>query len=796
MMAVLVSDFRYALRQLRKDAGFTSVAVLILALGIGANTAAFSILDPLLIQKLPVRNPDELVWVNSTGTLGPAEASEEQVFQAYRDKAEVFSSVLAFSSVGPYQLTRNGETIAARGEPVSGNYFTALGLRPYVGRFFSDANDDGRSVVASFEFWRRALHSEPEAIGRVVTLGDRGYTIAGVAPPGFFGVEVGESPELYVRLGGANDSWVKILARLKPGVSILQAQQALDPLLQAMEKTSLIPEVERKEFLARVLITPAARGLSAARTKFSLPSRILTMVVGLLLLIACGNVANLVLARGVPRRREMTIRLALGASRRRVILQLLTESALLAIAGAVAGVVLGQWTSGLVVTSLSTPQLPIVLATGLSVRLLFFTAAVLALTILICGLAPAISATGGELADHLKTQGVGSDGSLRQSRLRQALIVAQVALSLTLLAGAGLLLKSLFNLETFDAGFDRDKVLTVTTDAAGTARAREQVEAMNSRFLERVKQIPGVRSAAYASFTPISGKEVGVNVAVEGYTPRPGETANERFVAVSPGYFETMGIPLLQGRDLREDDRGHAVAIINRTMARRFFGDASPVGRHFRFVEGTRPPLEIIGVVAVSKYKDLREPPTDFFYVQGMRGDLEIRANVPAKTLAGTLPEVLHSIDGNVKITNLRTLRESVDESLHSDRLIATLCGAISILALVLTCAGLYGGLAFEVARRSTEIGIRIAVGAGRRDILRLVVGQGLRLTVLGVFLGIPGALAAGSLLASMLFGVRQTDPLTFCGVCLLFLVASVLACYLPARRALRVAPIVVLRAE
>jgi macrolide transport system ATP-binding/permease protein len=821
-----LQDIHYGLRILRKSPGFTIVAVLTLALGIGANAAIFSILDPLLLQKLPVHNPDELVWVSSTGTLGrPAEGSEIETYYAYRDKALAFASVLAFSGIAPYEVTYDGRKISANGELVSVNYFAALGVRPFAGHLLADSDQHGPpALVVSFAFWKRALNSNPEAIGKVVTFGDQSdashtgsvpqhsFTVVGIAPPEFFGAKVGESPDFYAPLNATDlptqdywqTQWVTILARLKPGISLAQAQTSLNPLLHEVEKTSTLPQIERDEDFANVLLAFASRGLSDARAKFSLPARILMTVVGLLLLIACGNVTNLLLARGMARKREFTVRLALGAGRWRVIRQLLTESTLLALAGAVAGLAVGYWTSRLLLVSLSTRQLPVVLSTGLNLRTLLFTTAVLALTVLVCGLAPALAATRGELSEELKVQGSGSHRSSAQSRMSNALLVAQIALSMVLLAAAGLLLRSLFNLETFDAGFNRDKVLTVTMSGYSASRSRDQIAQFYVQLLDRVRQLPGVHSASYSSFTPISGKEVGINVVVEGYTLRPGEVANERFVGVSPEYFETMGIPLLAGRDFTEQDvrpdspsnLSTTAAIINQTMARRFFGNVSPLGKHFHFVEGHRPPLEIVGVVADSKYNDLRESPTDFFYIPGTHGDIEIRTDGSAKTLAGSLPAIFYSLDRSVTITGIRSLREQVDESLHSDRLIAALCAAFSILALVLTCVGLYGALAFNLARRTSEIGIRMALGANQRDIFRLVVGQGLRLTIAGLILGIVAALGTGSLLGSMLFAVKQTDPLTFLGVSIALLCAAALACYIPARRAMRVDPMVALRYE
>jgi predicted permease len=825
-MHSLWQDVRYGLRVLAKNPGFSALAVLTLALGIGANTAIFSILDPLLLRKLPVRDPDQLVWVSSTGTFGrPAEGSELATYYAYRDKATAFASVLAFSGMAPYEVTFDSRKISANGEFVSANYFEMLGVRPFAGRLLADSDEHGPpAVVVSLNFWKRELDSNPGAIGKVITFGDQSdatrsgsvpqhsFTLIGIAPAEFFGAKVGESPDFYVPLNSTalptqdywQAQWVTILARLKPGISIAQAQAGFDPVLHEIEKASTLPQITRDENFAYVLIIPAACGLSDAREKFSLPALILMFVVGLLLLIACGNVANLSLARGMARKREFTVRLALGAGRWRVVRQLLTESALLAVAGAFTGIAVGHWTSGLLLASLSTRQLPVDLPAGLNVRTLLFTGVALVVTVLVCGLAPALAATRGELAEELKAQGPGSQRSSGQSRLGNILIVAQVALSMTLLAAAGLLLHSLFNLETFDAGFDRDKVLIVRMNGYSASRTRDQIAQFYAQLVDRVKQLPGVHSASYSSFTPVSGKEVGINVVVDGYALRPGEVANEEFVGVSPGYFETMGIPLLAGRDFTEADvhpesassLSTTVAIINETMARRFFAHSSPLGKHFHFVEGNRPPLEIVGVVADSKYNDLRESPADFFYIPGTHGDLEIRTSGSAKMLAGLLRGIVHSLDSGATITDIRTLREQIDESLHSDRLIATLCATFSILALVLTCVGLYGALAFNVARRTSEIGIRMAFGAHPRDIFRLVVGEGMRLTLTGLILGVVAALGGGSLLASILFGVRQTDPVAFLAVSAVLLAAAVVACYLPARRAMQLDPMTALRDE
>jgi predicted permease len=589
------------------------------------------------------------------------------------------------------------------------------------------------------------------------------------------------------------------VGRLRPGVSIPQAEADLDPLLAQNEAHPMVPEVELREVYAHSVLTPAARGLSEARDKFGRPAQILMGIAVLVLLIACGNVANLLLSQSIARRREFMIRVALGAGRWRVARQVLTEGALLAAAGTAAGLLAGRWASALLAASLSTRGFPISLSTRLDIGLLLFSAVTLTATILLCGLAPALITSRTDFADDLKVQGSLTHRSLGEARIGGTLVAAQVALAMVLLAGAGLLLHSLFNLETMNTGFDRDRVLLVKMSGYSNSRTRAQMTSFYDQLLSRVKELPGVRSASYSNLSPIGGREIGINVAVDGYTFRPGEEANELFAGVSPGYFATMGIPLLEGREFTDADvqTPTLVAIINRTMAQRFFGDASPLGKHFHFAEGgKRPPLEIIGVVADSKYNDLRESAMDFFYIPGTRGDLEIRTTMAAAAVAGPLREIVRSLDTSVSIAQIRTLREQVDESLHSDRLIAALSSVFSGLALLLTAVGLYGVLAAGVERRTGEIGIRMALGARPPDIFRLVALHGMWLTVCGLLVGFVAALGAGRLLGAMLFGVTKTDPLTFVGVSVVLLATALLACYVPARRAIRVDPMVALRHE
>jgi len=833
-METIWQDVRYGLRMLGRNPGFAAVAVVTLALGIGANTAIFSVLDPLVLRKLPIRNPDEVVLVHSSGTLQTIDFADYSDFERYRDKSDVFSGVLADAGMSEYEVRRGGRTSAASGEDVSENYFSVLGARAFAGRLFGDEGGKAHSepeVVLSFDYWRREFNSDAAVIGQTVFLGGRElnpdpavigkfvgglpYRIVGVTRPEFFGIEVGSSPDFYVPLekGREKDRWVKILGRLRPGVTPAQAKAGLEPLFEQAVRESRIPAVELRQDMSQLLVTPAGRGLSELRERFLLPGQILMAAVGLVLLVACANVANLLIGRGIARKQEITVRLALGAGRGRMIRQLLTESALLAVMGATGGLLAAKWASGLLAKSLSAEGGSTVLMAGLGGRALLFTLALSVLTVLLCGLGPALSATRGDLAQGLKAHAGGMGQASSGSRMSRAMVVAQVALSVTLLAGAGLLLHSLVNLETFDAGFNRDKVLTVSLKGRGITYSREQVREFFEGLIDRAKALPGVRAAGISSFAPMSGREVGINVAVEGYQLHPREETHVFFTDVSPGYFETMGIPLLTGRDFTWQEREEQEmekaknippVIINRTMARHYFGEGQAVGRRIRFLEGNGEPMEIVGVVADSKYNDLREATPDFMYLSGLRRgalsaimvDLDVRAEGNPKMLAGPLREIVQSLDSTVTITGMGTLRERIDPSLHQDRLIAALCGAFSLLALTLTCVGLGGLLSSGVARRTREIGIRMALGAEPRDIFRLVVGQGMRLTIGGLFFGAAGALACAALLRSLLFGVRLGDPVTFGGVGVLLAVVALAACYVPARRAMKLEPMVALRYE
>jgi predicted permease len=814
MVDSVIHDLRYGLRQLRRNPGFAAVAVLTLALGIGATTAIFSILDPLLLRDLPVNRPNQLVRIDAAGTLGHAGAWEARAFERLRDSSPAFSGVMAFVPTTLDNVRHDVVAESARGEIVSGNYFTVLGVRPYAGRLPATEQELGQVAVLGFDYWRQKFEADNTVLGKTILVQGTPRVIIGITQPEFFGMRVGEYADIYLptapgRVAIAPNSptldWVMAIGRLKPGVTPEQARDALTPVLHQIQQESDVPAVEQRQVMDHILLTSAGQGLSALRYRFGVPTRILMGVVGLLLLIACSNVTNLLLARASARKREITMRLALGARRSRLIRQLLTESAVLALTGAAAGLLLAQWTSHLLVSALSTSQNHVTLATGMNGRIFVFSLATTFLVIFLCGLAPALSATRIQISHDIKTYAA-DDRRGWQARLGSMVVVAQVAMSVTALVAGGLLLHSLLNLETMPVGFDRDHVLAMDMEGNAPGQTAQTVNNFYDRLLEQVNGFPGVRSATISLFAPVSGAEYGINLEIEGYSAKKGEELKAFLASVRPGYFSTLGIELLQGRDftLQDSPTSPRVAIINRALARHYFGAQDPIGKELKFVEGNRK-AQIVGVVADTKYKNLREPTLDLVYVdrlQGqsdppvIRGTLSVRGAGNMDSLRSALPQLIHSLDSSVRVTWIATLRERIDDSLNADRLIATLCGIFGLLALTLTCIGLYGVLSFRVARSTSEIGIRMALGAERGQIFRLFLGRGMRLVVAGLLTGFVTAVLAGSLIKKFLFGVGQTDPGTFLVICLLLSISASLACFVPAWRAMRLEPMMALRNE
>ena len=821
-MRWLWRDFVCSARSLAKSPGLAAVAILTLALGIGANASIFSILDPLLLCKLAVQNPDSLVFLGNAGLwlaarnvdYDTAIISELSAYRHYRDENRVFSDVLFFTGTEEYNLIRGDEASSASGETVSANYFSVLGVRPCLGRLIAPQDGDGAAAspvtVLSYAYWQRAFAANPAVIGQAISLENSDwsfdplqnhvYRIIGVAPPGFSGVEVGRNPDLYLPAPNSGDSpaFVTIVARLKPGISPVQARGSLAPIYQETVRDSRLPAVEKQQDMAGLVVAPIAHGLSRVRDKFGLAAQIAMAVVGLVLLIACVNVANLLLARGISRRRELIVRMALGAGRWRLIRQMLAEAALLGSAGAIAGLLAANWTTKSLAAALSTKQLPVQLDATLDARVFAFAAAVLAITVLLCGLIPAISATRGDLISDLKVSGANAAHAASRSRLGNLLLGAQIATSAIVLVAAGLLLHSLFNLETYNLGFDADHVVAVTLSG------KAATPALYDQLSDRANHLPGVKAAAYSALLPLRGEVLGINISVPGYTPRSAAETHAFFNDVSPGYFQAMRIPLLAGRDFTPQDAAiqpPRVAIINRTMAQHYFAGKDPVGSALTSAEGvSRPALRIIGVVADSVYLDLREKPGDIFYLPYGRGtvraSLVLRASGNPATLAGAARDLIRSLGRSVKIESIETMRHQVNESLHEDRLIGALCAVFAALALLLTSVGIYGVLSFQVARRTNEIGIRVALGANRRDIFALVLRRGMRILVAGLAVGVAGALGITRVMAHMLFGVSSSDLLTYAAVGLVLLLAALAALYFPARRALRVDPMVALRYE
>ncbi|HET9400397.1 MAG TPA: ABC transporter permease [Candidatus Acidoferrales bacterium] len=812
-------DVKYGVRMLEKSPGFTATAVITLALAIGANTAVFSVVDPLLLRKLPVEKPDELVLVGMAGSLATNNFIEDSSYAIFRDNNRVFSGIGGSTPIGFTTITRNGADYQTSVEEVTGSYFPVLGVQPSRGRLIAASDDrtpGGNPVaVLSFDFWIRAFGGDDKIIGQTIPIRNLPFVVIGVAPREFFGIEVGRAPGLFVPMAAAGNlqaqshpglaQWFNVFGRLNPGESITQASVGLQPLFETAVRESTLPEIEKGQDMSRLALMPLARGLDDLRAKYSASARIVVLIVLFVLLIGCSNVANLLIARGISRRRELTVRYALGAGRARLLRQLLTESALLAIAGGAVGVVTAIWTSRALVASLSTRGASFALKAGINGRVLAYTAIALVLATIIAGFAPAVVTLKRELLDGLKAQpSEGSDA--RKLRLPTAMMIGQISVSMTILASAGLLAHSLVNLETFDVGFDRNHLIAISFFAGAAGRTPDQAKDFYERLTESAKGLPGVRSATVSGWVPVSGNIFGINVSVEGHEPRKGEQPHVFFAGVSPGYFGTLDIPLLEGRDFSDLDKPDSprVAILNRTMARHYFGEESAIGKRFRFVEGNWPPMEIVGVVADSTYNDLRETTPDFLYVDrqqfkpgaGITGTLSVRTVAGPAPMMATMVALIHSLDPSVHVTVTETMKEWIDESLHQDRLVAALSGGFSLLALVLTAVGLFGVLAFSVARRTGEIGVRMALGARPADIFRLIVGNGMTVVAIGLAIGAAGALAASRLLKSILFHVGGADPVALGAVTIVLLAAAFLACYLPARRASRVDPMAALRSE
>jgi len=840
-MSTLWQDVRYGLRMLGKSRAFTAIAILTLALGIGANTAIFSFTDQVLLRTLPVPNPEQLVVLRSPGRVhgrtwsdidGGAQAFSYPLYkdlrENLRERAPVFSGLLACFPVD-VNIAGHGSTQSAYGELVSGNFFETLEVRPALGRVFADGDETapgGNPVaVLSYGYWSRQFGSDPSILNQSLIVNGTPLTVVGVARAGFDGVQIGATPDIFIpitmkakispddrlSLTERNDHWIAILGRLKPDITRARAQAALEPIyapiLKSDAKLLKLSGNDLKQFLARPLqLVSGSHGRRVLQRDAKQPLLVLMGMVGLVLLVACANLAGLLVARGEARQREIAVRLALGAGRWRLVRQLLTESLLIGVAGGAAGLAVASWCLTTMVGAIPAGIGMTGIGSGLDPRVLWFALALTVLTSVLFGLAPAMRATRVNLQTTLKDQGSSVSGSRSNVELRKILIIAQVALTAVLLAGAGLFARTLVNLEQANLGVSTGHVLQFTVEPGLNGESPTQTIAFADNARRAIAATPGVRSVS-ASFVAIfSNSDSSSNITPEGYAMHPNEDTNVTTNAVGPEYFSTLGIPLLAGREFTEADTAKSpkVVIINEMLARRFFAGRNPIGLHIAYGAGTsvHPDMEIVGVVKDSKWDNPRSAITPFLYQPYSQFPqlsfltFYVRTERDPAQMAATLHGVVERLDPNLPVKDMRTLAAQVDETMFNDRLVAVLSVSLALVAALLAALGLYGVLACVVARRTREIGIRMSLGAQRGDVMRLVLGQGAKLALIGIVIGIAIAFGLARLLTSLLYGVSASDPLAFAAVVVLLAFVAAAACYIPARRATRVSPIVALRYE
>jgi predicted permease len=834
----MLQDLRYGLRMLLKHKGFTAVAVLSLALGIGANTAIFSLIDALMLRALPVQEPDRLVLfgnAKSAGiTIGFPDSSWDlfsyPTYRELRQRNQVFSDVAAVHSFpsrvhGIVRASRStGDLEQINAQMVSGTYFSVLGVNPLLGRMLSSDDDitpGGHPVVvASHSWWKSRFGGDPSVIGSTIDIDKTSYTIVGVAPQDFFGTTVGDSPNIWVPLSmeeqlppgfkGLNN-WkfqsLYLIGRLKPGLGIEQAGAETNLIFKQLlnEYAGAQPSEERLQAIqqARIELTPAGRGLSELRAEFSLPLKILMVVVGVVLLIACANIANLLLARAAARQQEFSLRVALGASPARIGRQLLTESMVLALIGGAAGVLLGSWGSSALVSMASTGPHALPLNVEPDLRVLAFTLIVSVVSAVVFGTAPAIRASRVELNASLKSIRA-SSAAMTRSVLGKSLLVSQVALSLLLLVGAGLFVRTLINLQRVDTGFNQEQVLLfqIDTDSIGYKPDSRLVKLYRD-VEERVATIPGVRAVSFSMFAFNQG---GWNspVSTRGHSAPARSEQGIRNNSVGPDFFEAMGLPLLTGRGFgaQDTETSPKVAVISEAMARRLFPDSQALGQRFGLGGPERSEdIEVIGVVKDAKYGNLMEEPKSMAYYPYSQSinylsNFEVNFSGEPGALVAEIRRAIKEVNRDLPIVEAVRMSEHVGRSLIQQKLIAKLSSFFGLVALLLACIGLFGITSYSVAKRTNEIGIRMALGAGRGDVLKLVLREGLTPVIIGVAIGLPAAIISGRLITTLLFGLTPADPLTISLATVLLVAVAAVAGYLPARKAARVDPMTALRCE
>jgi macrolide transport system ATP-binding/permease protein len=859
----LGQDLRYALRTMVNNKTFTALATLSLAMGIGANTAIYSFTDSILLRSLPVQNPEALVMLNTRSqpfpTLGQKEAKKESVmhfmmqtggssyndpktgfnggvfpfpaFELLQRNDSIFSSLFAHYPWGNMNLIFKGQAGLAAAEYVSGDFFRGLGVPPATGRLiFSDDDKAGAPLVAvvSYGFSQRRLGGAVNAVGESILINKLPFTVVGVTPPEFFGVDPAMVPDFYIpmhanlllddnqlapigkRYLDQNAYWIEIMGRLRSGVSLTQAQSALASSFHQWVLSTATNDGERAD-LPALVVKEGAAGLDSLRRSYSKPLYVLMTLVGLILAIACANIANLLLARATARRREMAVRLSMGAGRLRVVRQLLTESILLASLGGALGVLFAVWGIRFLTVLLVNGRDNFTLRAGLNWHVLAATVALSLLTGVLFGLAPAIQSTRVDVMPALK-EARGSEGKTRvrcsflRVSLSQVLVVSQIAISLLMLVAAGLFVRTLSNLQAIELGFNRENMLLFNLNVRQAGYGDPEIASFYADLQKRFAAIPGVRNAGISNTSPVGGGRMGLPIRVPGLDQFPLSTAA---MTVGPSFFATMQIPILLGRDIEERDQpgSASIAVVNEMFAKSAFGDENPLGRHITLggVFGVpKSDMEIVGVCKNARYGSMKDdflPIVYFPYNQGSfppvnQMTYELRTAGDPLAVANTVREIVHQADSRVPVYGLKTEDTQIDQTINQEITFAKLCSAFALLALIIACVGLYGTMAYTVARRTNEIGIRMALGAQRGRIVGMVLREVVTLAVAGLAIGLPAAYAGSRLIDSFLFGMRPNDPLAMWLAVVTLLAAAITAGYAPARRASRIDPMVALRHE
>jgi predicted permease len=834
-MENLLQDIRFALRTLGKSPGFALVAILTLALGIGANAAIFSLTDQVLLRLLPVERPRELVVLSSPGVghgriwsdIEGGPSFSYPMYKDLRDRNAVFTGLLARFHVD-VNVAGEGQSQLADGELVSGNYFQVLGVRPFLGRVLTAQDETAPGAnpvtVLSYGYWTRHFGSDPNILNKQLAVNGNSLTVVGVARPGFTGIQVGQIPDLFIPitmkaqmtpnwdgLADRNDHWVTMLGRMKPGMSAEKAQAGLAPLYRALmegDATALkLSPRNRQDFVNRKLVLDTgAHGRPVLQHDAKQPLLVLMAMVGLVLLIACANLAGLLIARGEGRQREIALRLALGAGRLRLVRQLMTESLILALAGGVAGLALASWTLSVIVNSIPEDEGASGLTSQLDYRVLIFACVVALITGVLFGLAPAIRATRTDLQSVLKDQGANVSGGKANVRVRKSLMVSQIALTAVLLAAAGLFAHSLLNLKTQDLGVRPDHVLEFSISPELNRYTPPQTIALADRIRKSIEALPGVRAVSASEIPMLADSDSFSNITVQGYNAQEDEDMSIGQNWVGPDFLATMGIPLLKGREFSEADTATSpkVAIINEAMARRYFAGRDPVGLHFRFGGGKDVKLdtEIIAIVKDSKNIDVKQAARPFVFVPYAQSQhfgnatFYVRTNQDPVALTGTVRNLIAGFDSNLPVYGVKTLTAQVNEIMFTDRLVAVFSLCLGLLASLLAAVGLYGVMACVVARRTREIGIRMALGATQKNVAWMILREILGMLAVGLCVGLIAAYGIGKVVESLLFGVKAGDPIVFVIAAGLLIAVALLAGWLPSRKAANVDPMVALRYE